>query len=283
MVSVSLISSNGVPTSPSRGTQEFSGACPKWVYFHVPHAATEIPHEVRSHIQLTGAALRYELLQMTDHYTDELFAANIPPSQVVRASVSRLVVDVERFDEDALEPMAARGMGVIYTKTHSGGSLRAELSGDERSSYLARWYQPHHARLTARVAAAIKNHNKALIIDCHSYPPEPLPYETDRSGDRPEICIGTDASHTSKGTESAFVTALTRAGYEVGLNVPFSGALVPVPFYKHDVRVESIMIEVRRDLYMDVSTGQRQANFKDQSATLQKAISAAMRACGYQY
>ncbi len=49
---------------------------------------------------------------MTDHLTMELFTSGIPENQVVRAEVSRLVVDVERFD-DPSEVMLERGMGAF--------------------------------------------------------------------------------------------------------------------------------------------------------------------------
>ena len=53
---------------------------------------------------------------MTDHFTDELFAGSSGTARVVYP-VSRLVVDPERFVDDAQETMVSRGMGVIYTKT----------------------------------------------------------------------------------------------------------------------------------------------------------------------
>jgi N-formylglutamate deformylase len=41
-------------------------------------------------------------------------------------------------------------------------------------------------------------------------------------------------------------------GYSVALNVPFAGALTPLKLYRN---LRSIMIEARRDLYMDEQTG----------------------------
>ena len=54
--------------------------------------------------------LKTELIRMTDHFTWELFCSGVPVDQIVRTHVSRLVVYVERFEDDAYEVMAARGM-----------------------------------------------------------------------------------------------------------------------------------------------------------------------------
>lgn len=92
-------------------------ALPPWVVFHLPHDSRVIPHDVRDQFVLSDAELEHELLAMTDHHTFELFAHGIPAEQVVRFPVSRLVVDVERFERDEDEPMAERGMGVVYART----------------------------------------------------------------------------------------------------------------------------------------------------------------------
>jgi hypothetical protein len=49
----------------------------------------------------------------------------------------------------------------------------------------------------------------------------------------------------------------------VAVDRPFSGALVPMAFYRKDVRVRAIMVEVRRDLYMDESSGARLPRFDE--------------------
>jgi N-formylglutamate deformylase len=61
--------------------------------------------------------------------------------------VSRLVVDPERFADDSLEPMADRGMGVIYTKTAHGDVLRDEPDASSRAALLNEYYNPHHTKL----------------------------------------------------------------------------------------------------------------------------------------
>ena len=245
-------------TAQGRVTQmgRMSGQCPPWVIFHVPHDSTLVPSEVRQQITLSDEDLAEELVKMTDHLTLSLFASGMPDAQVVRAPVSRLVVDVERFEEDQQESMAGRGMGAVYAVTSRLTSLRRPLHAGERGDLMLTYYRPHHARLEAAVSAAVDACGRCLVIDCHSFPSVALPYElADPDVGRPDICIGTDAFHTSAELASAFVSAFQREGWSVSLNAPFAGALVPNSRYQQDRRVSAVMVEINRGLYIHEHDG----------------------------
>lgn len=225
---------------------------PPWVVLHIPHDSTVVPAQARQQILLTDSALTLELQRMTDHFTHLLFAEPPGDAAVVRAPVSRLVVDVERFADDRAEPMAARGMGAIYNVTSHLERLRRQLSPAERETLLRLWYHPHHEKLEAAVALAVKRYGRCLVIDGHSFPGNALPYEyADQKLERPDICIGSDSFHTPKALEQAFVDAFHRGGWRVAVNDPFAGALVPASRYRTDPRVEAVMVEVNRNLYLD--------------------------------
>ena len=253
-------------------------ALPPWIVFHVPHDSFYIPPEVRRGILLSDAELDREFLRMTDVWTQALFAAGVPRSQVTAAPVSRLVVDTERFEDDALEIMAARGMGVVYEVTHDLKPLRRKVSAQERERLLARWYRPHHRCLTQRVDGILERWGRALVIDAHSFPSRALPYEDDPTAPRPEVCIGTDGFHTPPEVAAAFSEAFSRAGWDTGLNSPFAGALVPMKHFGSDRRVSAVMIETRRDLYADESTGALHPDFVRRAADIRSAVAAAAEA-----
>jgi N-formylglutamate deformylase len=241
---------------------------------HVPHASLVVPSDVSSGFLLTPDQLEHELLLMTDRYTDELFALPSSLAATVAFPVSRLIVDPERFTDDAREPMARKGMGVVYTQTSSGHPLRRPPAEGQRQQWLARFYEPHHAALTTAVQTALDAHGTCLVIDGHSFPTHALPYEDDQNPDRPDICIGTDKIHTPEGLREAAVRAFKETGWTVAVDRPFSGALVPMRFYGKDPRVRAIMVEVRRGLYMDEGSGARLARFDDVRVHISGAVRA---------
>jgi N-formylglutamate amidohydrolase len=231
------------------------------VLVHVPHASIVIPPEIRSTFVLTDEELRDELLRMTDWNTDELFALPGDLATAVQYPVSRLVVDPERFPDDDSEPMSKHGMGVVYEKTSRNTRLRPPPTAVEREQLLADFYRPHHARLSDTVNRILERYKRCLIIDAHSFPTDPLPYEPDQSPSRPDICIGTDPFHTSAALVSLAMEVFRQQGFSVERDRPFQGSLVPMPFYQADRRVSAVMVEVRRGIYMDEGSGAKLPNF----------------------
>src|SRR5580693_3648499 len=103
---------------------------------------------------------------MTDWFTDELFDLGDRADRLI-FHTSRLLVDPERFEHDTDEPMARKGMGAIYTKTHDGRKLKP---AGHRSELMSMYYKPHHKTLDVWVRDRLIRHERCLIIDCHSFP-----------------------------------------------------------------------------------------------------------------
>ena len=228
---------------------------------HVPHSSPVIPPAIRPTLNLTDEELQHELLVMTDWYTDALFAVPSDTATTIRFPVSRLVVDPERFADDNHEPMAARGMGVIYTRTSGGRALRHDLSDEERNRLLTAYYYPHQQRTRDAVRVVLADHGRCLLVDAHSFSSKPLPHEPDQRANRCQICIGTDDVHSPPWLAEWLAAAFRQRGFEVAANRPFSGTFMPMDFYGRDPRASSIMIEVNRNLYMDEEIGEQRAGF----------------------
>lgn len=236
-------------------TQPFAclaGAADSPVILHVPHASRSVPPEVRAGILLTDSALERESDHIVDAHTDEIAeaaaqAAAVTPWRFVNR-LSRLVVDPERFPDER-EEMLSVGMGAVYTRTTHGEALRGEDTDPE--PLLARFFRPYAEAMARAVADRLAAVGRAVIIDVHSYPSAPLPYELHGHGPRPAVCLGTDSFHTPP----ALLAAAREAFGEVGLDSPFSGTYVPLDFHGRDARVSALMVEIRRDTYMSEPGG----------------------------
>lgn len=226
---------------------------------HVPHDATALPPDARADFLVSAEDLRREQLRLTDHHSAALYAGGAAADDVLRAAVSRLVVDVERFADDAHERCAAFGMGATYVKTCDGRPLRV-LSPGRRAGLMESHYWPHHRRLDEAAAARLARFGRCVILDAHSFPTVPLPTQVDFAAP-PEIGVGTQPGHTSPGLRALAEDFFRARGFVVGVDVPFAGAMVPNRYFGKDARVQSVMIEVRRDLYMDEATGERHEGF----------------------
>jgi N-formylglutamate deformylase len=241
------------------------------VIAHVPHAGTWIPPEVRAGILLDDADLGHELLVMTDHHTDVLFGWTVRHGASALVNQwSRLVLDPERFEDPALEPMEQVGQGAVYTGTSDGRPLR-HPDAVERAALMERLYHPWHRELATLVTEAIESAGTCQIIDCHSFATLPLATEADQAPGRPDVCVGTDEHHTPSEIAEALVSALRTQGFSVRRDTPFSGAMVPADRYQRDLRVRSVMLEVRRGLYCDEATGELLPGWGDVSARLERA------------
>jgi N-formylglutamate amidohydrolase len=136
------------------------------------------------------------------------------------------------------------------------------ISEQERIHLLEMYYYPHHKAFELEVERVLEKYDRCLIIDCHSFSSVPLPYELNQAANRPQICIGTDSFHTTVELEHRFVHSFKNAGFTVAINKPYSGAIVPLRYYKCEKKVQSIMIEVNRLLYLDEGTGELLKNNK---------------------
>ena len=236
------------------------------VLLHLPHDSTVIAPADRADYLISAADLAQEQLRLTDWHTAALYAEGIPADGIVCAEVSRLVVDVERFADDSLERCSAFGMGATYVQTCDGRPLRT-LTPERRSELLDRYYWPHHHRLNESAAERLARFDRCVILDAHSFPTGQLPTQVGFSAPL-EIGIGTQPGHTSPELRALAEDFFRAHGFTVGVDIPFSGAMVPNRYFGKEFRVQSLMIEVRRDLYMDESTGERHDGFARIQAVL---------------
>jgi N-formylglutamate deformylase len=225
---------SGEPTSP--------------VILHVPHASRALTPAARAGLRIDDAALTDELDHLTDAYTDLIAqqaadAAGVRP-WIFENRLSRLVIDPERFPDER-EEMRAVGMGAVYTHGYAGRRLR-DADPVRDSDLITTHFDPYAAALSTLTAERLAATGRAVILDVHSYPAEPLPYELHAAGPRPPVCLGVDDRHTPPAL-AASATALF-AGFGVARNTPFAGCYIPLAYYGTGAAVHGLMLEMRRDV-----------------------------------
>lgn len=217
------------------------------IIIHIPHSSKLIPEDIRKDIKLSDEELNKEINIVTDLYTDKIFNGE----DVMRFKYSRLVCDVERFSDDRKEIMSRKGMGAVYTVTSQGKVLR-EITKESREDIIEKYYKPYHKKLSLLVESKLEEYEECFIIDCHSFNTN---VKHIKSRDIPDICLGLDEYHTPKEVVYKLRRLFEGHGYTVGINVPFSGSMVPLDYHNMDNRVSTVMIELNRDLYIEGESG----------------------------
>jgi len=196
---------------------------------------------------LSSKQLEDETKVMADMFTNDLFGEAFREHGGLILDVSRVFLDVERFRDDTLEPMAKRGMGLAYTKT----SMLEDLRRLKYKDRILEIYDAYHSALDRLVEQKLLRYSRCLIIDCHSFPSKPRPYQIVTDYEHIDICIGFEDLHKDESAVEIFRDNFCKKGYAVEYNTPYLGSMVSNRHYGKDKRVKSVMIELNRRIYMD--------------------------------
>lgn len=225
------------------------------VVFHAPHGSLTVPDSEINKFIIDHNRITEEHLHMSDKFTDKMAyeLASFSNSSYFVNQISRLVCDPERFIGEE-EEMESVGMGFAYTHGFDRNPIR-KLSSKDKQNIFEKYYAPYASSFTHLVNQKMKTLDSLCIIDVHSYASIKLPYELHGDGERPEICIGFDSYHASEELIDS-ISEILGKNYSIGLNSPFAGSYIPLEYYQKDNRISSIMIEIRRDTYMNETTGE---------------------------
>lgn len=239
----------------------------KKLILHIPHSANKIP--IKDGYILEYKVLENEILKLTDWHTQDLYC--VENCESIIFEYSRIFCDPERFSDDSKEQMAKVGMGVLYEKTDDGETMRI-ISKELRNKILNKYYFNHHSKLNNAVKKQLKLNNRALILDCHSFPNIPMKRSQHKIIPRPDFNIGTDKFHTPKRLLDTSVDFFKKRNLTLGIDFPFSGSIVPMEYYQKNKNVESIMLEINRKLYLKEGTNEKSENYEKTKKIVQEYI-----------
>ncbi len=221
------------------------------VVLNIPHSSTVVPDWAVKDIIIPAPELSSLVDFMTDKDVDEIWGF-VPDENKQVATVSRLVIDTERYRNDEEEAMSLKGMGLYYTHTPDGKQFRTRTE-DTYVKCLG-IYDEYHSSLEAKVTKCLDEHGKCILLDCHSFH-DYMNYTGFHPSSFPDVCVGVNDVVSAEA--QLVIDTFKSAGYTVKVNEPFAGSLVPLK-YLNDTRVQSVMIELNRRIYDNNSFGSMQ-------------------------
>ena len=218
-----------------------------------------------------------EIDHPSDKFVDELFGA--APGlglSTIMANFPRAYVDVNRhqhdIDADMLDdPDAWPGRFLPSGSVHVGATLfwsksygtpiyNRKLSVAEAHHRLSCYFIPYHQTMTRMVERLREQHGQVFIVDCHSM--TQFDHELRGGKERPEIDIGTrNGASCDPALADKMAELFAARGYDVAMNKRFIGGEITLRYGWPEIGQHIFQVELRRDLYMNEATRERNANF----------------------
>ena len=216
------------------------------IIIHIPHSSLKVPKLFKKRLLLFWDEFEPENASNADIYADKL-VKDINLNKII-FKYSRMFCDVERFEEN--EPMAKKGMGIVYTKTLDQKDL-INIDYKYERWVINKYYKPHHNLLNKETDKILTKYNKAYIFDIHSFSDENV-YKLFGYDNLPDICIGVDKEFEDKDLTLKTMNYFKEKGYKVEVNHPYRGTMIPSKYYfNKDNRVKGMMIEINKRLYLN--------------------------------
>ena len=213
---------------------------------HLPHSGTDIPSQFMNDYLLSTDELTNNIYQYCDLYTDELFDDFYNVFGGVKSKYSRLFFDPERFGDDDAENMHKKHrLGWFYENTIL---TKKPLRKTNNKTAIRSYFNAHHNVLNKKTEEKLSLYGKCTVIDCHSFSNERYWFHNSNLV-LPDICIGFEVDHVDK--ELVEIIKEEFKEYNIGINTPYMGSLVPTNYWGKDFRVKSVMIELNKRLYLE--------------------------------
>ncbi len=228
----------------------------KYFLVHLPHYGYRIPDKYKDDYYLGEEELNKNIFEYADGDTQFIYRDLYLAFDGVLNIYSRLFVDPERFFDDEQESMQIKhGLGWFY---ENAILEKKPLRSNKHKKEIAEYYHKHHEELNAKTAQKLRVYGKCTVIDCHSFSNTRYWFH-DKSLTLPDVCIGYDEFHKDDFLVSAILDVFKE--YEVGVNSPYAGSMVPSEFYNKNENVKSVMIEINKKLYLESDNITRSENF----------------------
>lgn len=255
------------------------------LFLSSPHSGEDIPSEVKWLQGLEEPVLMCDV----DRYVDQLYkpVAQKLDLTLICARWHRYFSDANRLPGDVdrstvkghSNPEGTFPSGLIWQVTTKGDVLVPEpIEPDLYDHILNTYYSEFHRDVKAQYAEFLNqaSDEKVYHIDLHSMPSvgEPTGKIHRDPGERRKEIVVSDQKGQS--ADQAFVKLIidsySQAGFDVGYNWPYFGGRVTQTYGQPAQNQHCVQVELRRDLYMDETTKQKNSGFAQTQEKLAKAI-----------
>lgn len=220
----------------------------KPIIVSIPHASTFVPADIQKNILIDGKDIRTH----ADLYTDEIYS--VKNAHVLKAGISRLIVDVNRASDDIEAEGRLQVDGVVVRTTPDGKTIYKTAPTME--SIHAR-IEKYHVTFHHSLEELIDEVGAKFFIDGHSMwsvGPKAL---KDSGEKRAEVCLGNQDYTSCTRSQTNFIKTFFEAqGFKVAINIPYRGKYI-LGFHCHRKKFPGIQIEFNRSLYLNEKTLER--------------------------
>ena len=215
----------------------------------IPHSGTSIPKEKVDFFNQN----QLKDMDDTDWFLDKLydFAPKMGITTII-ANYHRWLVDLNRDPNNQPLYNDGRIITSICTKTNFNGDNiykdSYQLDKKEISSRIESYFSPYHDFLNSLIVKFLKTHSKVIVWDGHSIK-RFVP--TINSNSFPDLIIGNnDHQSCDKELTKIAFDNLKKSNYQVQINQPFKGGYITRNHGNPNEGVNSIQLEMSKDLYM---------------------------------
>ena len=248
----------------------------------IPHAGTEIPAEMESRLVSPWLGRKD-----TDWWVDRLYdCANSSGTTIIRTSISRTVIDVNRYPSGASLYPGQATTELCPTTTFDGERLYQsgqEPDAAEIERRKDRWFMPYHEALSVELQRLLDEHGQVVLYDGHSIRSS-VPRLFD--GILPHFNIGTnDGASCSPELTAEVEAACDTTSFTRVTNGRFRGGFITRQYGQPAKGVHAIQMELACRGYLRESVGPVDETnwpppFDDAyAAPMVAAISAILQAC----
>jgi formiminoglutamase len=218
----------------------------------IPHTGTDIPEDIEAELVSPWLARKD-----ADWWIDKLyrFAAGLGAT-VVRASISRTVIDVNRDPSGASLYPGQATTGLCPTQTFDGEPLYRPGREPDASEIARRrklYFEPYHQGLAAEIARLRQTHPRIVVYDCHSIR-SVVPRLFD--GELPHMNLGTNSGAScNPKLQAALEEVCAASGFSWVANGRFKGGWITRHYGRPGGGVHAAQMELACRAYMREPAG----------------------------